>query len=471
MNTGNMPLEFVPENGSPILVVDDDTGILASIRAAVLSAGLPDPALASDSRRVMDLIRTHGFKLVLLDLIMPDLGGLDLLPQIKREFPAVECVIVTALDDVETAVEAMKHDAFDYMVKPFPHEKLIITIQRALERRYLRECLAVEKAHPSFSSLKNPAAFRRMIAADPVMARVFHQVESVAPSDYSVVITGESGTGKELLARTIHSISPRAQGPFLAVNIAAFSRNLIEDDLFGHKKGAFTGAMEDRPGIFETARGGSLFMDEITEMDYGLQGKFLRVIQERELSRLGSTNLREVDVRIITATNRDLGAEVAQGNFRADLFYRLNICHIHIPPLRERPADVIPLTRHFLEVHAARNGKDIQSPGPELEKALRNYSFPGNVRELENIIASGVLMEQGRTLSLSSCPTLAREAGKRQDTEDFLGTLAESESRHIARVMEAAGNNTSRAAEILGIGLRTLQRKLKAMNGSESRQK
>ncbi len=458
-------MESIPDNKTPILVVDDDVGLLLSIKATLVSSGMPEPSLVSDSRRVMELARNHHFHLVLLDLIMPHLSGMDILQQLKEEFPDIECVVVTAVDEVSSAVQAMKFGAYDYLVKPLNSEKLIIVINRALERYSLRHGLALFERRQSFSDIENPLAFEDMIAEDEAMALVFHQTEAVATTDYSVVITGESGTGKEILARIIHRLSNRSNRPFLAVNVAAFSKTLFEDEIFGHTKGAYTGALSDKEGFFEAARGGTLFLDEITELEPSFQGKLLRVIQERELYRLGSTEVRNIDVRIIAATNRDIQEEIRKDAFRADLFYRLNMCHINVPPLRDRTDDILPLAHHFLKIHATRNKKEIDSLAPDLADHLLEYPFPGNVRELENIIASAVLLEKGKVLTVTSAQDLVQSSGPGGRHKEDLLTLAVLEKRHILRALEAAGGNRTRAAKALGIGLRTLQRKLKALGG------
>lgn len=458
---GYLTMESIPDNHTPILVVDDDVGLLSSIKATLVSSGIPEPVLVSDGRRVMDLVREHRFMLVFLDLVMPHINGMEVLQQIKKEFPEIECVIVTATDDVSSAVQAMKYGAYDYLVKPLNSEKLIIVINRALERYNLRQGLALFEKKQSFSDLKNPQAFSDMIAEDESMALVFHQAESVAPTDYSVVISGESGTGKEMLARIIHDLSNRSNGPFFAVNMGAFSRTLFEDEFFGHTKGAYTGAVSEKKGFFEAARGGTLFLDEITELEPSLQGKLLRVLQESELYRLGSTRLENVDVRIVAATNRDINGEIEDGRFRADLFYRLNMCHIKVPPVRERRKDILPLARHFLKIHALKNEKEIDSFTQELADRLLEYPFPGNVRELENIVAAAILLEKGNILTLSSVSALLAnsEPGRRFSQE--LMPLSELEKLHIEKVLEAMNGNRTRAAKILGIGLRTLQRKIK----------
>ena len=313
----------------------------------------------------------------------------------------------------------------------------------------------------TFADLRHPEAFQSLIAHDSAMATVFRQVEAIAPTDYSVLITGESGTGKEMLAKVIHHLSNRADMPFLPVNMAAFSGSLFEDEFFGHTKGAYTNALGEKKGFLEEAQGGSLFLDEITELASSLQGKLLRVIEEKELYRLGSTRLLNVDVRFIAATNRDILLEIKKGRFRADLFYRLNTCTITRPPLRERRDDILPLSEHFLKIHAARNGKIINGLAPELAQRLIAYDFPGNVRELQNIIASAVLVEPADKLHLESIGIPLPQPDAEKTKNDTLLSLDEMERRHIRAVLETTHGDRARAAEILGINLSTVYRKIK----------
>jgi DNA-binding NtrC family response regulator len=460
-------MESIPAKDTPVLVVDDDEGLLLSMKATLISAGLPEPALVSDSRRVIELFQAQRFPLVLLDLMMPLLGGMEVLRQIKEKFPDTDCVIVSAMDDVPTAVQAMSSGACDYLVKPLNRDKLVALVRNHIERYRFQDDLARLGRKKVFDNLKNPGAFDHLIAEDESMALVFHQVEAVAGTDYSVVINGESGTGKEVLARVIHRLSSRSKAPFYAVNMASFSKTLFEDEFFGHARGAYTDAGSERRGFFEAANNGTLFLDEITELDPSLQAKLLRVIEEREFYRLGSSEVRNVDVRIIAATNRDIAEEILKGRFRADLFYRINTYSIKIPPLRDRQTDILPLARHFLKLHAGANKKKITDLDQGLCERLLAYPFPGNVRELENVIAAAVLLEKDKHLSLASARALLPYEGPERRRHVELLTLDELERRHIERVLEATGGNRPKAAKILGINVSTIYRKLEKFNLAE----
>ncbi|MGD9193972.1 MAG: sigma-54 dependent transcriptional regulator [Desulfobacterales bacterium] len=460
-------MESIPEKYTPVLVVDDDEGLLLSIKATLVSSGLPEPALLSDSRKVLSLARRQAYQLVLLDLMMPHVNGMEVLAKIKEEFSDIECVVVSAIDEVASAVQAISLGASDYLVKPLNSEKLVALVHRILEKHSLRDDLSRFGRKKVFSDLKHPQAFNEMVAEDEAMALVFHQVEAVAGTDYSVVINGESGTGKEMLARVIHQLSNRSEAAFYAVNMASFSKTIFEDEFFGHAKGAYTDASRDRLGFFEAAHGGTLFLDEITELDPALQAKLLRVIEEREFYRLGSTEKRNVNVRIIAATNRDINEEIIQGRFRADLFYRINMYNIRIPPLRERKDDILPLARHFLNLHAHANNKKIKDLDPVLAQQLLLYSFPGNVRELENIIAAAVLLERGKILTVASAHNFLPYNGPERRKNVELLTLEEMERRHIKRVLEITGGNRPKAAKILGVNVTTIYRKLQKYNLSD----
>ncbi len=421
---------------------------------------MPEPALVSDSRLVMNLIRKHRFQVVLLDLNMPHIHGMDVLRMIKEEFPAIECIIISAVDEVSSATRAMKIGAYDYIVKPIKGDRLIILINRALEKFNMRQELTLFEEKQTFSNLDNPEAFQSMIAGDDAMALVFRQAEMVAPTDYSVMIVGESGTGKEMLANIIHNISKRSNHPFLAVNMASFSNTLFEDEFFGHNKGAYTDAVDEREGFFEKANGGTLFLDEITELEPPLQGKLLRVIEEKEFYRLGSTDAKNIDVRIVAATNRNINDEIKRGNFRADLFYRLSTYTIKIPPLKERKNDILPLARHFLKEHCTHNNKKISSFSADFGEYLQDYHFPGNVRELSNIIASAVLQEEGGVLNLNlpgGIPGLPEPA---PSPRPAFQTLADMEKAYLVKVLKATNGNRTKAARILGVNPTTVYRKI-----------
>ena len=449
-------------NNSHILVVDDDEGLLFSIRAALLSAGLPDPVMVSDSRKVLDLVRRQRFHLALLDLIMPHLDGMEVLRQIKQESPSTECIILTAVDDVATAVQAIHLGAYDYLVKPLQVKRTTIAIRHALERYQLRQGMALFEKPQTFADLRHPDMFSGMLAEDEAMALVFHQAEACAESDYNIMLTGETGVGKGMLARIIHNLSAKAAGPFVAVNMPAFSQNLFEDEFFGHKRGAYTGAIDDKRGFFEAAQGGTLFLDEISELPHAMQGKLLRVIEDKELYRLGSTDVVNLDLRILSASNKDMEKSVDADDFRGDLYFRLNEYHIHIPPLRRRPKDILPLAYHFLRLHAKKNNKKIKSISNALVEYLQQYSFPGNVRELEHVISSAVLAERSDVLGLESVQELkTRYASVKQLVCETFPPLAEVQKQHIEKALALTNGNRTQAAQLLGIGLRTLQRKLK----------
>lgn len=453
-------MESIPNDSLQVLVVDDDAGLLSSIEASLISAGLPRPALVSDGRRVEYLIAQHGFQVVLLDLIMPHMGGMEVLEMIKSRFPEVECVIITAVDEVPMAVKAMKTGAFDYLVKPLERDRLILVVERALERYSMRKGLVPFPKSASFSDLNNKDAFSGMITQDPAMARVFLMAETASKTDYNLIITGETGTGKGMLARIIHDLSRRKTGPFVNVNMGAMNRNLIEDALFGHVRGAYTGATMERKGFFETADRGTLFLDEITELPIEQQVKLLSVIEEKELYKMGTTFVQKVDARIIAASNQDIREEMEKGRFREDLFYRLNMFHIHIPPLRERTGDIRLLTEHFCHVYAMKNDKTITSVSEGVVNLLKKYSFPGNIREMQNLIAGAVLMESTGTLTPGALKLPETRKMEDEYPQNRIPTLKEVEMNHIRKVLEHTGGNRTQAAAVLGIGIRTLRRKL-----------
>jgi DNA-binding NtrC family response regulator len=431
-----------------ILIVDDDAGfrslmetILRGEGYEVDSAGSVGEARAQGERR--------SYHLVITDLKLPDGSGLDVLRHWKQEMPETPVVMITAFGSVASAVEAMKLGAVDYLGKPLSSpDELRLVVKSALERQQ------AERERDALREQEN-ARFGcgELIAADPRMQRVMELVAKVAPTQATVLVMGESGTGKELIARCIHANSPRAQRVFMAVNCAALSPTLIESELFGHERGAFTGAVGQHIGRFERAHGGTLFLDEIGELDASLQAKLLRVLQDRTLERVGGTRQISVDVRVVAATNRNLRQMVSEGKFREDLFYRLNTFPIELPPLRERPGDIRRLARHFLE-RAGRNlGKTGLKLSPEAETVLLTYSWPGNVRELENTMERLAILCDG-TIEVDDLPVSGSGPVRPVLFKDI-------ERKAIEDALRENDGNRTRTAKQLGISLRTLQYRLK----------
>ncbi|MCG3180682.1 MAG: Transcriptional regulatory protein ZraR [Phycisphaerae bacterium] len=457
-----------------ICVIDDNELMRDSVCETLLAADY-DAAGYEDATVALDDILGGGFDLVVTDLKMPRLDGVGLLSRLRESGCETAVILMTAFGTVQTAVEAMKLGAFDYLQKPFQGDELEIVVERALKHAHLL------RANQAFrTGQADQARSRPMVAVGESMQAVLRQVERVAPNSATVLVTGESGTGKEMVARAIHAASPRAAAPMLAVNCAALSPALLESELFGHERGAFTGADRSRQGRFELADGGTLLLDEVGELDDRLQAKLLRVLQEREFERVGSSIARRVDVRVIATTNRPLGRWVQEGKFREDLFYRLSVLPIHIPPLRERREDVQPLAEHLLARIARREGRARLTLTPEARDLLLGYDWPGNVRELEN------LMERCSALADDDTIDAARVAGwlrrnapaaeptqsvshaqallglGRNDFDAYDGALmAEMERRLIFAALKENGGHRARTAEALGIGLRTLGLKLK----------
>jgi two-component system, NtrC family, response regulator AtoC len=432
-----------------VLVVDDEEDIRSFIAEA-----LENPELhvvkARDGQEAAELCAHQEFHLVITDLTMPRLDGLSLLRKLRAETPETEVIVLTAHGTVGTAVEAMKLGAFDYLSKPLSGpDELRLLVRRALERSELR----VESDRHKRSERKTP-----LVAADPLMLAVAEQIRKVAATNATVLLLGESGTGKEVAARAVHAESPRGKGPFVAVNCAAITETLLESEIFGHEKGAFTGATEARRGRFELADGGTLFLDEIGELAPGLQSKLLRVLEERKFERVGGSRTVSVDVRVVAATNRDLAAEMQAGRFRADLYHRLAVFPIRLPPLRERKKDIVPLAEHLL----LRIGEDLGRRGLSLSKsaqaALLARDWPGNVRELRNVLERAAILTEGKQLEAehlgASAPPALAAAGP-------AGTLRDAERATIAAALAATGGHRKQAAERLGIGERTLYDKIK----------
>jgi DNA-binding NtrC family response regulator len=445
-----------------VLVVDDEEGVRASVRAILEDAC--EVLEAEDGAAALKILRTTDVDLVMLDQRMPGEAGIDVLGQIKTLDPSVLVVLATAVRDVRTAVEALKRGAWDYLTKPFDVDDVLMLAQRAFEKRALeREVLCLRS---SLASDQTPSyGFEGLVGRHPEMVKIFQLIMKIAPVPTTVLITGESGTGKELIAQAIHRQSPRRGQPFVAINVAAIPETLLESELFGHEKGAFTGAHAKKLGKFELAQGGTVFLDEIGALRLDLQTKLLRALQEREVERVGGVRPVPVDVRVLAATNVNLGKAVRERAFRADLFYRLNVVPIHVPPLRERREDIPRLVEHFVRRVARECGRDVRAVSAGALDALCQYDWPGNVRELENVIHRAVVLARTPVLQLQDVPVdvAIPETGPGL-TEDASMPLREAcdkfERQYVLRVLEGVGWNVSRAARHLGVHRNTVLAKL-----------
>jgi two-component system response regulator HydG len=445
-----------------VLVVDDDTAHRTMLRTLAGGWGY-EIFEADDGGTAVGMVRQRAYDMVLMDVRMLKVSGLEALVAIKHLNPAIPVVIMTAFSSVETAVEALKQGAHDYLTKPLDFDKLKITIARAMEHTRLREenRRLRERLGQGFDR-------RRIIAQSPAMVKLLETVSQVAPSEATVLITGESGTGKELIAAALHFNSARRDGPFVQLNCAAITETLLESELFGHERGAFTGAERRRDGRFQQAGGGSLFLDEVSEMPLAMQVKLLRVLQEREVTPVGGDIAVRVDVRLIAATNRHLPELIATGRFREDLYYRLNVVGLSVPPLRERREDIPLLVQHFLETFAERNRKPIKGVTPQAMDRLIRYRWPGNVRELMNAVERAVVLARADYLPAEDFALMPAEAPSLTPLASSPGGGAENlpldeiEKATILKALEAAGGNKSETARRLGITRRTLHKKLKA---------
>lgn len=450
-----------------MLIVDDEKPSREGLRAAL--EGQYDVYLAEDAVSARRLLDEERFDVMLSDLRMPGEDGLKLIQRAKSLPHPPVCILMTAYGSEELAVQAMKQGADDYISKGrLQLDELEMRLAKLLRARGLeRENVALQQ------QLDERYGLHEIVGDSPAIREVHETIKQVAPSRATVLIEGESGTGKELVARAIHALSPRAKGPFLAVHCAALSTNLLESELFGHERGAFTGAVERRQGRFELADGGTLFLDEIGEIDPTVQVKILRVLETREFERVGGNRVVHADARLVAATNRNLRRMAKEGRFREDLFYRLNVITLHIPPLRERPSDIPLLAAHFLELHARENEKRLAGFATEVLDAFRRYRWPGNVRELSNVIHRMVVLSRGDLLGTGDLPpdlVLRGEGGVEASIgETDTLNLAETERRLIARALRAADQNVTRAAELLGISRRTLHRKLREMKDAAPR--
>ncbi len=447
-----------------ILIVDDEASVGQFLSIMLEREGYKVEAVLS-GKEALEKIAENPPQVVLADLRMPEMDGIELLTRIKEEDPRIAVVIMTAYGSLESAVEAMRKGAFDYVMKPFQIEEIKLVIKRAIEERKLREENLELKRRVKQYELKE------IVGKNEKFQRVLELAKKVAPTDSTVLIRGESGTGKELIAKAIHNMSPRANSPFIAINMAALPEELLESELFGYTKGAFTGATKNKEGLFKAAEGGTILLDEISEASPRIQVKILRALQEKEITPVGSTKTIKVDVRIIASTNADLEKMVAEGRFREDLYYRLNVVYIQLPPLRERKDDIPLLTSHFLKKYTSLYNLPPKKISDETMKILLEYSWPGNVRELENAIERAVILSEGEVIKPADLPEKIRNrfSVKVSDQVNLSGlTLEELERRYILQVLDETGWNKNRAAQILGIDPSTLYRKLQRYGLSKS---
>ncbi|MBI3463795.1 MAG: sigma-54-dependent Fis family transcriptional regulator [Planctomycetes bacterium] len=437
-----------------VLLVDDDRHSRAALADWLTSEGLD--VLVAEDGQVAQRHLHDGVAVIVTDLKMPRTDGLELLRLAKEEAPHAAVILITAYGTVDSAVTALKEGAYDYMTKPVNPEQLSLRIRQAVSQRTMAAEIASLQAQ-----LQQQYGIGNLIGKSPAMRAVFEKIRLVAETRSTVLITGESGTGKELVARALHQNSSRRSKPFIPVNCAAISGTLIESEFFGHEKGAFTGATERRQGLVQAAHGGTLFIDEIGEMELGLQSKLLRALENRRIMPVGSSREVEVDVRLIAATNRDLDEQLKNGKFREDLYYRLKVVEIKLPPLRDRPEDIPLLARFFIDQITSENQRPVRDILPEALDLLRAYSWPGNVRELRNALEGIIVLSTRQRIDVSDLPEHTRGAAAAQVAIRPGMTMSEIEKEAIRRALEQTGGNRTLAAKMLDLSVRTLQRKIK----------
>jgi DNA-binding NtrC family response regulator len=445
---------LMAENKGRILVVDDETNARTALSELLRDEGYVVEA-AADAFKALGKAADFAPDLVLTDLKMPGMDGLALLARLREDSPDLPVVMMTAFGEVETAVRAMQAGARDYLPKPVNVAELIVVVARELEHRRIRQEAGLLRAR-----LAEKYSFESIIGSSAPMQEIFKMVSQIAASRASVLVTGESGTGKELIAAAIHERSPRAKGPFVKLHCAALAESLLESELFGHERGAFTGALARRDGRFSQANHGTLFLDEIGEIAPAVQVKLLRFLQEREFERVGGNETISVDVRVIAATNRDLKQMLAEGKFREDLYYRLNVINLEMPALRDRPSDVPLLASHFLHKYAAENGKELRQFTSDALECLTAYPWPGNVRELENVIERAVVLARSPEITVADLPAQFAPAKLRPGLQIPGATMDEIERYAITKTLESTGGSTGGAAKILNISVRKIQYKL-----------
>jgi DNA-binding NtrC family response regulator len=445
-----------------ILVVDDELNMRLVLKALLNKEGY-DVTTASDGVEALNVLKSGGVEVVVTDLKMPNLDGVGLLERVIRDYPSTPVIIITAHGTIATAVDALKKGAFDYITKPFERDELKNIIHKAMRTRRLNE----EELLVSPDDIDRQG----IIGSSEPMLKIYDTIKRVAATTTTVLISGETGTGKELIAYAIHRNSPRRDNPFVKINCSAIAENLIESELFGYEKGAFTGAVSTKPGRFELADKGTLFLDEVGEIPRDMQVKLLRVIQDHEFERVGGLRTIRVDVRLIAATNRNLLQDVKDGRFREDLYYRLNVFPTHLPPLRERREDILPLTDYFIEKFNNKLEREVKHIDSRVKDVLVSYDWPGNIRELENFIERIVLMAGGDTITFEDIPpewksaaeaiSLSQKAGQKRPFKDFLKShMEEVEKQSIIQCLEEVGGNVTKAAQRLGLSRKGLQLKM-----------
>ena len=436
-----------------ILIVDDEDIIRESLRDWLENAGYK-VVIAGSGEEALRIIKQKKIKIMLADLVMPGIDGIELMKEARKIVPTISTVIITAYGSIQTAISAIKEGAYDYIEKPFCPEKVELLIKNLMEHQDL-----IEENISLRRRIEDRYNFEGIIAKSPKMLKIFELIKTVAPTSATVLIIGKTGTGKEIIARAIHHQSQRRNKPFIATSCAALPESLLESELFGHEKGSFTGAVETKKGKFEAGDKGTLFLDEIGEINANTQIHLLRALEEKKITRVGSNEEIDVDVRVIAATNKNLKTMIKHEKFREDLYYRLNVVTIDLPPLKDRGEDILPLAEHFLKKFAGENNKSIKYFSPEVVEFMLNYSWPGNVRELENMVERGVILSKNKTITLAEVP---------QDiihpTPAEGKTIEVVERNHIINVLEETKGNISKAADILGIRRMTLYNKLKKYN-------